>query len=52
MMLLSTRTTINEVAKHINKGKCAFFAQERWKMLLLSIRTRAKVVDQHMINNK
>ena len=52
MMLLSTRTTVNEIAKHKKKGKRASFAQEQGQKMLRSTRTAKNEVAKHKNNDK
>ena len=52
MRLLSLTTTANEIAKHKNKGKRAFFAQEYWQMRLPSTRTTTNKIAKHKNNEK
>ena len=51
MWFLSKRTSVNDVAKHENKGKRGSEAFEQQQFRLLSTRTRAKEVKKHMNND-
>ena len=62
MRLLSTRTSVNDVDKHKNKGKrgkkhtnndnCGGLAHEQGQMRFLSTRTNANEVHKHKIKGK
>jgi hypothetical protein len=52
MRLLSTRTSVNDVAKHKNKEKRGEEAYEQRQLRFLSTRTRANEVPKHKIKSK
>ena len=52
MKLLSTRTSVNDIAKHKNQGKRGQEAYEQRQMWLLGTRTSVNDVAKHKNNGK
>ena len=52
MLLLSTRTSVNDVAKHKNMGKRGLEAYEQRQFRLLSTRTSVNDVAKHKNKGK
>ena len=52
MRLLSTRTSVNDIAKHKKKGKRGYESNEKRQLRFLSTRTNAIEVLNHKIKGK